>query len=89
MLSGNVTVNARTTTGSINLDMEIDGDVGARVESATDLGRITVHVERFSGDQSPIQSNNYPAGNNFLVALSTETGGININAAYRSSSVFN
>ena len=37
-LAGNVTVNARTTTGSVNLHMEIDGDVGARIESATNLG---------------------------------------------------
>lgn len=88
-LSGNATVNARTTTGSVNLQMVIDGDVGARIESDTNLGRITVDVKRFSGNQSPIQSNNYPAGSNFLVKLRTETGGIGINAVYGSSSVLN
>jgi hypothetical protein len=88
-LSGNATVNARTTTGSVNLHMAIDRDVGARIESDTNLGKITLDEKRFSGNQSPIQSNNYPAGSNFLVNLRTETGGISINAAYGSSSVLN
>jgi hypothetical protein len=88
-LSGNVTVNAQTTTGSVNLLMAIENDVGARIESDTDLGSIAVDVERFSGDQSPIQSSNYPAGSNFLVNLRTTTGGININAAYEASAVLN
>ncbi len=89
MLSGNVTVNARTTTGNVNLDMTIDGEVGARIESTADLGGITSDLKRFSGNESPIQSTNYPAGSNFLVNLRTETGGININAAYGSSNVLN
>jgi hypothetical protein len=86
-LSGNVTVNARTTTGSVNLFMVIDNDVGARIESATSVGRITVNVQRFLGNQTPLQSDNYPAGSNFLVDLRTTTGGININADYGSSTV--
>ncbi|MBN1244006.1 zinc-ribbon domain-containing protein [Candidatus Bathyarchaeota archaeon] len=88
-LSGNATVNARTTTGNVNLSMAIDGDVGARIESTTTVGRITVDVQRFSGNQSPLQSSNYPAGNNFLVNLRTTTGGININAAYGTSTILN
>jgi hypothetical protein len=88
-LDGNITVNALTTTGSIKLDMSIDGDVGARIESATNLGTITADVKRFSGTQSPIKSNNYPAGSNFLVNLRTETGGIDINANYGASSSLN
>jgi DUF4097 and DUF4098 domain-containing protein YvlB len=88
-LSGNVSVNARTTTGSVNLRMIIDGDVGARIESDTTVGSITVDVEKFSGNQTPLESDNYPAGSNFLVNLRTTTGGINVNAAYGSSSVLN
>jgi hypothetical protein len=86
-LSANVTVNARTTTGGINLSMEIDNNVGGRIESHTDIGRITVDVQKFSGNQTPLQSNNYPAGSNFLVSLRTTTGGINICAAYGSSAI--
>jgi hypothetical protein len=87
MLSSNVTVNARTSTGSVDLFMVIDNGVGARIESATDLGKITVDVKRFSGNQSPLQSNNYPAQSNFLVNLKTSTGGININADYGSNTI--
>jgi hypothetical protein len=87
-LSGNVTVNARTTTGSVNLSMLIDDDVGTRIESHTVVGRINVDVQKFSGKQTLLQSDNYPAGSNFLVNLRTTTGGININAAYGSSTVF-
>ena len=86
-LSGNVTVNARSTTGSVNLDMTIDGNIGARIESDTNLGQIKLDVTRLSGNESPIQSNNYPAGSNFLVNLNSDTGGINIHAAYGSTSV--
>jgi hypothetical protein len=85
--SGNVTVNAHTSTGAVNLFMVIDNDVGGRIESATDAGRITVDVKRFSGNQSPLQSNNYPAPSNFLVNLRTNTGGININADYGSNTI--
>jgi hypothetical protein len=86
-LSGNVTVSARTTIGGVNLSMVIDDDVGARIESHADLGEINVDVQKFSGNETLLQSDNYPAGSNFLVNLRTTTGGININAAYRSSAV--
>jgi predicted membrane protein len=86
-LSGNVTVNARTTTGSVNLSMVIDDDVGASIESQTVIGGINVDVEKFSGNQTLLQSDNYPAGSNFLVNLRTSTGGINISAVYAASTV--
>jgi predicted membrane protein len=86
-LSGNVTVTARTTTGGVNLSMAIDDDVGARIESHAEIGEISVDVQHFTGNKSPLQSNNYPAGSNLLVNLRTTTGGIHINAAYQSSSV--
>jgi hypothetical protein len=86
-LSGNVTVDAGTTTGSVNLTMTLRDGVGAKVESQTTLGGITVDAPRFSGDKSPIQSNNYPAASNFLVNLRTTTGGINITGDYESGAV--
>jgi hypothetical protein len=86
-LSGNVTLNARTTTGSVNLSMAIDGDVGASIESSTVIGGINEDVEKFSGNETLLQSDNYPAGSNFLVNLRTTTGGININAVYEASAV--
>jgi DUF4097 and DUF4098 domain-containing protein YvlB len=86
-LSGNVTVDAETTTGSVNLAIAIQGNVGARIESQTSIGGIAVDAQGFSGNKSPIESNNYPAGSNFLVSLRTTTGGININASYESTAV--
>jgi hypothetical protein len=86
-LSGNVTVNAETTTGGVNLAMVINDDVGAKIESRTVVGGISVEQQGFSGNQSLLQSNNYPAGSNFLVTLKTTTGGININAVYEASAV--
>jgi hypothetical protein len=84
-LSGNVQVNAATTTGTVNLSMLIDDGVGARIESQTQIGQITTNLNNFSGNKSPIESNNYPAESNFLITLRTSVGGININAAYQSS----
>jgi hypothetical protein len=80
-------VNAETTTGGINLAMAINDDVGARIGSHTGVGGISVEQQGFSGNQSLLQSSNYPAGSNFLVNLRTTTGGININAAYEPSTV--
>ena len=86
--SGNVQVNATTTTGQINLGLLIDGDVGAKIQSQTNLGRIRLDVHNFSGNQSPIQSNNYPAASNFQINNTiTGIGDINLNAAYQSSAV--
>jgi hypothetical protein len=82
-------VNAETTTGSVNLAMAIRDDVGAKIESHTGVGGIDVEQGGFSGNQSPLQSNNYPAGSNFLVNLATTTGVVHINAYYESSVILN
>jgi predicted membrane protein len=87
MPHGNVTIYARTTTGGVNLSMVIDNDVGASIESQTVIGGINVDVEKFSGNETSLQSDNYPAGSNFLVNLRTTTGGININAVYEASAI--
>jgi hypothetical protein len=86
-LLGNVTVNAETTTGGVNLAIVINDDVGARIDSRTAVGGISVEQQGFSGNQSLLQSNNYPAGSNFLVNLRTTTGGIHISATYETSVV--
>jgi hypothetical protein len=86
-LSGNVSIDAGTTTGSVNLAMTIHDDVGAKIESRTSVGGIDVEQQGFLGNQSLLQSSNYPAGSNFLVNLATTTGSVNINAYYGSSAV--
>ncbi|MCW4005945.1 MAG: zinc-ribbon domain-containing protein [Candidatus Bathyarchaeota archaeon] len=81
-LSGNVSFNAKTTTGRVNLNLNISGQVGAQITSDTDVGSINVDSTNFVGDESPIYSSNYPAAGNFLVDLETTTGSVNINAVY-------
>lgn len=84
-LAGNLKVNADTTMGSVNVDLTIDGDVGAKITSDSNLGSVNTDVQGFSGDKSPIQSNNYPAASNIEMDCNTNVGSVNINAAYQSS----
>ena len=84
-LQGNLQVNAITDLGSVNVGLIVDGDVGAKLISQTNLGSIHVNAQHFSGNQSPIQSDNYPAVSNIEIDSRTNLGGININANYQSS----
>ncbi|MCL4429964.1 MAG: hypothetical protein M1167_04345, partial [Chloroflexi bacterium] len=71
--------------GSVNVGLQIDGAVGAKIISQTNLGSIHSNLQHFSGSQSPIQSDNYPAASNIEINNRTNLGSININAAYQSS----
>lgn len=82
-LSGNVTLNAEATTGGVNLAMDVQNDVAARISASTVLGGVNVEQQGFSGNEVPLQSTNYPARSNFDVTLRATTGGININAIYQ------
>ncbi len=86
LLQGNLQINAVTEWGSVNVGLQIDGDVGAKITSQTDHGSIHTDLQNFSSNQSPIQSDNYPASSNFKVYSYTGLGSININAAYQLSS---
>jgi hypothetical protein len=81
-LGGNVTLDAEATTGGVNLAMNIQGDVAAKISASTSLGGIDVNQQGFLGNTTPLQSSNYPSGGNFDVTLKTSLGGININAVY-------
>jgi cytoskeletal protein CcmA (bactofilin family) len=82
--NGNIQFNATVQTGTVNLNsLLIDGEVGARIESHTTLGKITVNVQQFSGNQSPLQTDNYPASCNIRMNLRATTGDIHINAFYQ------
>ncbi len=82
-IGSNVSMRAITTTGSINLGMNINGNVGAQIISHTSVGAISVDVQNFNGNKSPIYSSNYPATSNFIVDQTTTTGSIHINADYQ------
>jgi hypothetical protein len=85
MLQGNLQVNAVTELGSVNVGLVIDGDIGAKIISQVNLGSIHSDVQHFSGNQSPLQSDNYPAASNIEINGRTNLGSVNINAVYQSS----
>jgi len=84
-LQGNLQVNADTVTGSINIGLRIDGGVSAKITSQTGaLGSIHADVNNFSGNKSPLQSNNYPAATNIDINSNVSgIGDVNIQATYQ------
>lgn len=84
---GNLQIDALTDLGSINLGLTIDNGIAARITSTTNLGSIQTSQENFSGNQSSIESNNYPAASNIEINNKTNLGSININANYQSSEI--
>lgn len=82
-LQRDVAVNTEATTGGIDFAIDMKGDVGAKIQSSITTGSISVARQiRFTGDKSPLQSDNYPATHNFNVTLKTTTGGITLDAKY-------
>jgi len=82
-LLGNVTLKAETTTGGVDFAIDIEDNIGAKIESSVTTGGIDiVRKDEFSGTGSLLRSTNYPAGSNFNVSLKTTTGGIDIDAKY-------
>ena len=84
-MQGNIKLNAQTNLGSVDVGLEIDGDVGAKITSSTNLGAINANTNNFSGNQSPIQSDNYPAASNIEIQCTANLGSVNINADYKSN----
>jgi len=83
-LQGNLQVNATAELGSVNVGLSIDGSVGAKIISQTTLGSIHTNLQHFSGNQSLIESDNYPAADNIEINNRTNLGSIDINAIYQS-----
>jgi hypothetical protein len=84
--NGNLQINGRVGTGNVNLDkLLIDGEVAAKIQSNTGLGQIQLDVKHFNGNQSSIQSNNYPSTSNINMNFNTDIGNINLNATYQTS----
>ncbi len=84
-MDGNLQIYARTGTGQINLDqLIIDGEVGSKIEAETGLGEIITDIHNFTGEKSPLESNNYPATSNINIQMETSIGNIHIHATYQS-----
>lgn len=86
-MQGNVEMNAATNAGSVNIGLEIDGGVGARIISHTNLGDIDTDLNNFSGNETLVESNNYPAPSNIEITANTNLGGINIQATYQTTAI--
>ncbi len=86
-MQGNVKIDAATNAGSVNVGLEIDGGVGAQFVSHTNLGDIDTELNNFSGNETLIESNNYPAPSNIEITTNTNLGGINIQATYQTTTI--
>jgi len=87
-MPANVTLNAEVTTGGIDLTLAIKSNVGAEITSKTTIGGTRADKNGFNGPDSLLKSSNYPASSNFIVALKTATGGIDIEADYTAGTIF-
>jgi hypothetical protein len=81
-LFGNITINAEATTGSVLLYLDVHNDIGAKISASTSMGGVNVEQRGFTGNEVPLQSDNYPARSNLDITLRTTIGGIGISAGY-------
>jgi hypothetical protein len=87
-LSGNLQVNAAATTGSVNVGLIIDGGVSAKIASQKPaLGNIHTNLNNFQGNNTLLQSNNYPSTSTIEINNTAVTGSININANYKTTTI--
>jgi len=62
-----VTFSGTTATGGVSLNMDIRGDVGATINSTTNVGGVHVASKTgFVGNDRELSSTNYPAAGNLL-----------------------
>jgi len=82
-LPESITLKAQTTSGNVHFVIEIQGDIGAWIESEVTSGNINIiREDGFGGVKSLLMSDNHPAGSNFVASLETTSGNINIDAKY-------
>jgi len=83
-LQGNLSVTADTTTGAINVGLTVDGGVGAQIASdTTGFGNIHTDLKNFNGNQSLVQSANYPSACNIEIENTIHGfGSVYVTASY-------
>ncbi len=82
-MGANVTVNASSNLGGVDLTMVVLGDTSARVRSHANLGGVSVSEQiGFNGTSAELTSQNYPAVSNFEVSCDANTGGVNLRLRY-------
>ena len=84
-LQHEVTLNTAVKTAGVDLNIDLQGAVGAKIESTVTTGGINIERQiGFSGTNAQLRSDNYPADSDFEVNLQTTTGGITIDAKHTS-----
>jgi hypothetical protein len=82
-LGGNVTVNASSNLGGVDLTLAIQGNNSAHVLSHANLGGVNVAEQvGFNGTSAELTSQNYPGTSNFEVNCDANTGGVNLRLRY-------
>ena len=83
---GNLQINTAATTGSVNIGLTIDAGVAAKIDShAGPLGDIQFNKNNFSGNNTHMQSINYPSDCNIEIINRVNTGNIFIEANYQTT----
>jgi hypothetical protein len=87
--SGHLQVNAETSTGSVHVGLIIDNAVAAKITSQTGtFGDVKTNLNNFQGNDSSVQSLNYPSTCNIDVSGNVSTGDIYIDANYRTTLIY-
>lgn len=87
--SGNLHVNAAASTGSVSVGLTIDGAVAGKIMSHTGtFGGIQTNLNNFQGNNTSLQSLNYPSVCNIEITNSVGTGDIHIDANYKTTLIY-
>ena len=87
--NGNLHINAATSTGSVNVGLTVDGAVAAKITSYTGtFGGVKTNQNNFQGNNTSLQTLNYPSTCNIEVNNTVGTGDININADYLTTLIY-
>jgi hypothetical protein len=84
--SGNLQISTVATTGSVYLGLTIDAGVAAKIDSKAGVfGDIQSNMNNFSGNDTAMQSVNYPSNCNIEITNRVVTGNIYIDANYQTT----
>jgi predicted membrane protein len=84
--SGNLKVDTVATTGSVNVGVTIDFGVAAKIDSHSGaFGDIQSTMNNFSGNNTAMQSVNYPSNCNIEITNRVNAGNIYIDANYQTN----
>jgi hypothetical protein len=76
-----VSLSGTAQVGGVVLTLNMQGDIGASINSSSKLGGVHVGSKvGFTGSDNELRSTNYPAAGNFSMILRASVGGVEIKA---------